>query len=366
MSDSNLSSERPDIFKIKQNAELVRDRFIKKHGLLSKRNLSVVSALKSLFLHGGWLHLFSNMLILLIMGAYVEARTSSFLYLGLYLIGGTFAAYFFTLLSPGTNILVGASSSTSVLMGAFLIFFGKNKINVLVSYLLIINKTIFIPVSLYILTFFILSDIVGVYLSKGTVAHGAHILGFMFGLFYALFHKKFFPLPEGVVFSEELEYFKRYRSQVNKDDVRVLCKWFLMNPNSLYSLERIAKTNSINHPKIVKQLNKSFKINYKNLNFYDALSINSLKHINNSTHVESLINLYESLDETKNLKLKTKLLYLICKSLDWSSEKWNEKLLNPNQNALLEDGELQKFIPESVKQSVIQSDKDLYERRIAS
>src|SRR5215216_6496861 len=51
-----------------------------------------VNIFTAMFLHGGWLHIISNMWVLLLFGDNVEARMGSIRYLIFYLLGGAAAA----------------------------------------------------------------------------------------------------------------------------------------------------------------------------------------------------------------------------------------------------------------------------------
>ncbi|MCX6550957.1 MAG: rhomboid family intramembrane serine protease, partial [Acidobacteria bacterium] len=87
----------------------------------------------SLFLHGGFLHLFGNMLFLWIYGDNVEYRLGSLGFLFWYLATGVAATLFFALFSPGSAVpLVGASGAISGVLGFYFLWFPRNTVRMFV------------------------------------------------------------------------------------------------------------------------------------------------------------------------------------------------------------------------------------------
>jgi membrane associated rhomboid family serine protease len=85
---------------------------------------SLTAILRSMFFHGGWFHLFGNMLFLYLFGDNVEDRFGHLFYLLLYLFSGYTAVYAQTMVSPDSIIpMVGASGAVSGILGSYLILF---------------------------------------------------------------------------------------------------------------------------------------------------------------------------------------------------------------------------------------------------
>jgi len=98
-----------------------------------------LSALTSLFLHGGWLHLLGNMLFLWIFGNNVEDRFGSFRYLLFYLGCEVVATYGFALAHPqSTEVLIGASGAIAGVLGAYLVLYPRARVWSLVPFLFFI------------------------------------------------------------------------------------------------------------------------------------------------------------------------------------------------------------------------------------
>jgi len=123
---SNFKEARITIFLISINTLLFvlfsftpREFFL----LLVQKNYKIINDLEiwrlftSMFLHGDALHLFSNMVSLLIFGAYVELSYSKYQFLILYFISGLIGS-FFSMLLPLDVISLGASGAIFGLIGA--------------------------------------------------------------------------------------------------------------------------------------------------------------------------------------------------------------------------------------------------------
>ncbi len=84
------------------------------------------------FIHGGWLHLLSNMAFLWVFADNIEDAFGHFGFLLLYFVCGIVAAAAHVLTNPdSTAPLVGASGAVSGILGAYLVLFPKARIWVL-------------------------------------------------------------------------------------------------------------------------------------------------------------------------------------------------------------------------------------------
>lgn len=142
--------------------------------------------LSSMFLHGGWFHIISNMWILIIFGDNIEDRMGSGRYLIFYLLSGAAAALMQAFLYPASNIpMVGASGAIAGVLGAYLVLYPRARIASLVP-ILFIFTIIELP-ALIFLGFWFISQLFQGWLALGGadmsgVAWWAHIGGFIFGL----------------------------------------------------------------------------------------------------------------------------------------------------------------------------------------
>lgn len=152
---------------------------------------SFMNTLSYQFIHGGFLHLMSNMWFLLIFGAFVELAIGSLPLLIFYLFAGVGSALAFTFLSGDTAIpLVGASGSISGLMGLFLVLNWKKTARCMFWLLPIKGYTGYANLpSWAVMAIWFVSDLTG-YIShlkeEGGVAHAAHLGGLIVGCLVGL------------------------------------------------------------------------------------------------------------------------------------------------------------------------------------
>ena len=162
------------------------DLFVFEHGFRPAA-AEAIDLLTSMFLHGGFMHLFGNMLFLWIYGDNVEYRLGRLRYLLAYLATGVAATLFFTLLSPGSTLpLVGASGAISGVLGFYFLWFPLNVVRVLVFLFPILMRVFEIPARIVLGVYLVWDNIVPLLITAGQggggVAHGAHIGGFVAGL----------------------------------------------------------------------------------------------------------------------------------------------------------------------------------------
>lgn len=89
--------------------------------------------LTSMFLHGGWLHIISNMWVLLIFGDNVEDRLGHARYLLFYLLAGLAAGCTQVWFTWGSSVpTIGASGAIAGVMGAFFLLYPLARVTILV------------------------------------------------------------------------------------------------------------------------------------------------------------------------------------------------------------------------------------------
>lgn len=143
--------------------------------------------LTSMFLHGGFMHLFGNMLFLWIYGDNVEYRLGRFRYLAAYLATGAAATLFYTVLDPDSMLpLVGASGAISGVLGFYFVWFPRNVVRVFVFLFPILMRVVEIPARIVLGVYLVIDNLLPMLVTAGQpgggVAHGAHIGGFVAGL----------------------------------------------------------------------------------------------------------------------------------------------------------------------------------------
>lgn len=149
----------------------------------------VYTIVLSMFLHGGLMHIGSNMLYLAIFGDNIEDRLGHTKYLIFYLLCGFIATFAHAFFSPGSRIpAIGASGAIAGVLGAYLLLFPHARVMTLIPIIFIITVRE-LPAILLLGVWFVLQLFSGVgslgvadAQDMGGVAYFAHIGGFVAGM----------------------------------------------------------------------------------------------------------------------------------------------------------------------------------------
>ncbi|HEX2121185.1 MAG TPA: rhomboid family intramembrane serine protease [Thermoanaerobaculia bacterium] len=153
----------------------------------------IVTLVTSLFLHGGFVHLFGNLIYLWIFGGAVEAAVGHARFLLFYVACGAVGSLTHTVLFPNSTIpSIGASGSIAGVLGAFLVLLPQARIVTLFPLVVYwamaeIPAALFLPVWLgmqFFNGFLALQAARGTYEVVG-IAWWAHVGGFIFGALLA-------------------------------------------------------------------------------------------------------------------------------------------------------------------------------------
>ncbi|TDJ71068.1 MAG: rhomboid family intramembrane serine protease [Proteobacteria bacterium] len=150
-----------------------------------------LTVFSSMFLHGGWMHLIGNMLYLWIFGNNVEDSMGHVRFVVFYLVCGIAAVFAHALPNAESQIpMIGASGAISGVLGAYVLLYPHARVLVLIP-LGIFFHTVRLK-AMWVLGFWIVLQLVSSAFadpSKGGVAFGAHIGGFVAGLALIPFFK---------------------------------------------------------------------------------------------------------------------------------------------------------------------------------
>jgi membrane associated rhomboid family serine protease len=143
----------------------------------------------SMFMHGGWWHLISNMLALYIFGDNVEDRLGPARYVLFYLFSGLAASAAHLVAYRDSSLpTVGASGAIAGVLGAYLVLYPSARVITLVPIFLFV-RIVEIPALVYLGFWFVSQLFNGLFslantavFQSGGVAWWAHIGGFVFGL----------------------------------------------------------------------------------------------------------------------------------------------------------------------------------------
>lgn len=153
-----------------------------------------ITLVASLFLHGGFVHLFGNLIYLWVFGGAVEDAMGRGRYLIFYLACGAAGSLTHALLFPTSTIpSIGASGSIAGILGAFLVL--RPRARIVTLFPLVVYWAIAeIPALLFLPVWFgmqFFNGFLSLQAARGTqevagVAWWAHVGGFVFGMAVAL------------------------------------------------------------------------------------------------------------------------------------------------------------------------------------
>ncbi len=138
---------------------------------------SPVGMIGHMWLHGGPMHLFGNMLFLALFGNAVCGKFGNLKYLALYLACGLGATAIHNVLDGRPSI--GASGAITGIIGLYLVFFPINRISCF--YIIYLKPGYFTCRSFWMILYWLGWDIIGALLGGGNVAHFAHLGGMATG-----------------------------------------------------------------------------------------------------------------------------------------------------------------------------------------
>ncbi|MFS4460644.1 rhomboid family intramembrane serine protease [Bdellovibrio sp. HCB2-146] len=167
--------------------KLYREQMLYRFGLSSLAT-GPFSWLTYQFSHSSWMHLFSNLVFLIVMGAAVESLVGSGMLLFIYVLGGVAGGAGFLLSQfHGTVPMVGASASISALLAFYCLAETRKRVRYFFVAPPMMGQDgfIYLP-TLLILPLFLLVDLASFWstpegLGSG-VAYAAHLGGTVFGL----------------------------------------------------------------------------------------------------------------------------------------------------------------------------------------
>jgi membrane associated rhomboid family serine protease len=143
-----------------------------------------LTLITALFVHAGFLHIAGNMLYLFIFGPDIEYLTGPVRFLIFYLVCGIAAGLAQVIAFPGSEVVaIGASGAIAGVLGAFIVYFGGNRIDAVLP-IGCIPLFLQLP-ALVVIGFWFILQVLSVQLETGTgggVGYLEHIVGFVVGL----------------------------------------------------------------------------------------------------------------------------------------------------------------------------------------
>lgn len=151
---------------------------------------ALATTVTSAFLHGGLLHLLTNLVYLFVFGGRVEQRLGPPLFLVLYLAGAVAAGLTHALANPLSEVpMVGASGAVSAVLGAYTVYHPFARLQIIVPMVLFFFR-VWVPALVFIVLW-IVTQVSGVFSPGEGVAWWAHLGGFGFGCFAGMMLRDF-------------------------------------------------------------------------------------------------------------------------------------------------------------------------------
>jgi len=154
--------------------------------LAAEPGSSWFQVLTSMFLHGNWLHIGSNMLFLWIFGNNIEDAMGRARFVVFYLCCGIAAAAAQFISAPHSTVpMIGASGAVAGIMGAYLVLYPHARILTLLPiffFFTFIEVPAYLIIGYWALLQFISANWLDAGSARGGIAYFAHIGGFAAGI----------------------------------------------------------------------------------------------------------------------------------------------------------------------------------------
>ncbi len=276
--------------------------FLKSNHFAFSRFDSLVNFLQAHFLFRNWTLLIANLVFFLAFSVFIESRLGAVPTLLIYLSGGSIGLLLQTrFLIEGENRLIGASSCISAILGAILVLFWRQKINVWIGFFKN-RRGILIPAAVILPSIAVTLFVLESFDSFSKLDLIIHIAGFSSGMVFAKIFAFMDPTSTRIVFENEAKYFRAFQNEVViRKKILALKKLFRNYPESQLGIEKGCEW-------ALQEIKKNFEFMQEHLDFVSALigkSVNEqLKHLTKEEVTQYL------------LKLPVQLNYsLVCKSV---------------------------------------------------
>jgi membrane associated rhomboid family serine protease len=166
------------------------EAFIRQYGAIPQeimRGEALYSLATSMFLHGGWVHIISNMLYLYVFGDNVEHTLGHVGFTAFYFMGGLAATAAHIFFNPDSTLpAVGASGAIAAILGAYIVMYPRSRVRLLIFigiffWVTRIAAVFFLGIWIVTQLFSGVAALTETAAEAGGVAFWAHIGGFVFG-----------------------------------------------------------------------------------------------------------------------------------------------------------------------------------------
>jgi membrane associated rhomboid family serine protease len=228
--------------------------------LVSQPHAGWKELLRATFTHSGYVHLCANLFLLFIFGVWVEQREGGLFAAGIFVCGSVVGLIGQMLIDPDQAVL-GVSAGSSALMGAFFIFFRRADFTFVFTLPPFYSRRLSVPLLWLFPVMFLASDLAELGARHSAIAHWAHVFGTILGMAVAYGYDRLQPLPNGMLFPQELSLLIGIRSAKDSTQLwlafKELEKWNIQNQKGIELF--LGRANQLNISYGNKENNKVFE-----------------------------------------------------------------------------------------------------------
>jgi membrane associated rhomboid family serine protease len=160
------------------------------HGLFTSKSMGVWQVVAATFIHQGWGHLLVNILLLLLLGIWVE-QALGFKSSGILFLGSSIVGPYLQLFLEKPQVIFGSYAGVMGLLGAFYVIILETKTIVEFELPFFNSKIISIPVYWFFPFLYLVCDLAAFPNLEGArTVHLAHLGGLIFGIIFTWLMKR--------------------------------------------------------------------------------------------------------------------------------------------------------------------------------
>lgn len=243
---SQENTEYNNALTVEKKYHNYRNKLLNDQDFFTIQQRDFLRATRATFTHADWIHFSFNILLLVMLGIWVEQSLGSIRTAIIFLLASYLGLYT-EIMVMHTNAILGASAGVMGIVSAFFILFYNKELVLVCTLLGIYWKKITVP-TLWVFPFLYLgNDLIALMNinTSGNVAHFAHFIGMLSGALIALAYKKQLQFLPNQYFKYEKKYLHQY-SEANNfleqwDSIKEIIK---LNPQNWSLYSDILKTST--------------------------------------------------------------------------------------------------------------------------